>query len=319
MLMNATAEASVVSTGAEDVKQALQLLNSMGTCSDPPQKRANMDFHLMSSVLYAFYIGSTIGYGDLNVRTLEGMAFVVGWSCVAMWVFGWFAVSITSYLTLGISTSTVCVHGAMQSWRGRCIRMYKETMGAKRAKQRVKNSEDGISQSKAKSTGAEAEKQQAKALVRVQVALTFAFTFLYIVLFAAFCVALESGDDGQDWTFFESVWFTFISCTTIGFGDMYPNRNIARIVVTMLQLAGLAVGLALFAMATGDLVSLFESSVDEVAKDTVGLARGAEALALAKARRGHAKTDELDESRALGIPSAMSTGEEMSQYREEVF
>ena len=48
---------------AEDVDQALELLNSMGTCDPPPEAENDMDWTFKASCLYVFYVASTIGYG----------------------------------------------------------------------------------------------------------------------------------------------------------------------------------------------------------------------------------------------------------------
>ena len=44
-----------------DVEAALELLNSMGTCGGPPDNEADIDFSFRASMMYTFYIASTIG------------------------------------------------------------------------------------------------------------------------------------------------------------------------------------------------------------------------------------------------------------------
>jgi hypothetical protein len=308
----------------DDVMQALALLNSMGTCSEPPKKEGDMDFHVMASVLYAFYIGSTIGYGDLNVRTVRGMGAVVAFACVAMWAFGWFADSICNVLQLGITAPAACIHDALRRLSGQCMHALKGGARAKQRNQRVENSEMLSHSTATKSTEAEADGRQAKWWKRGRTALTFAFTLLFTVIFAAMCEALEAADTGQGWGLFDSAWFIFISCTTIGFGDMYPNRGVARIGVTLLQLVGLCIGLALYAIATGELVGLFDSSVDEIEKDAVGLVGGAEAMALRKAGVEHEHVNDLEPvegnggAGANGLVEGAPGAKGMIQYREGI-
>ena len=43
-------------------------------------------------------LGSTIGYGDINVMTAQGRQFTIAYSIVAMWVFGWFSDALTVVL-----------------------------------------------------------------------------------------------------------------------------------------------------------------------------------------------------------------------------
>jgi hypothetical protein len=54
---------SVVAIGdlSADVEAALELLNSMGTCGGPPSDDEDIDFSFRASMIYAFYISSTIG------------------------------------------------------------------------------------------------------------------------------------------------------------------------------------------------------------------------------------------------------------------
>ena len=46
----------------ENVDKALELLNSMGTCDSPPENESEMDWTFKASMLYVFYVCSTIGY-----------------------------------------------------------------------------------------------------------------------------------------------------------------------------------------------------------------------------------------------------------------
>ena len=98
----------------QDVEEALALLNSMGTCDSPPDAEADMDWTFRASVLYVFYVCSTIGYGDMNVATPGGKAFVVAYSCVGMWVFGWASSHLSEVLERGNSRAALW---ALHAWR----------------------------------------------------------------------------------------------------------------------------------------------------------------------------------------------------------
>jgi len=73
----------------EDVEQALALLNSMGTCDAPASEEDDMAWTFRKAMGYVFYVCSTIGYGDMNVATDNGKIFVIIYSVIGMWVFGW--------------------------------------------------------------------------------------------------------------------------------------------------------------------------------------------------------------------------------------
>jgi hypothetical protein len=61
---------SAVAVGdlSADVEAALDLLNSMGTCGAPPENAEDVDFSFRGSMLYSFYIASTIGCTDGRIH-----------------------------------------------------------------------------------------------------------------------------------------------------------------------------------------------------------------------------------------------------------
>ena len=53
------------------------------------------------------------------------------------------------------------------------------------------------------------------------------FFFLWFVGAAVFWQA-EKGTGGEDWSYFESMYFTFVALITVGYGDFYPQTNSAK-------------------------------------------------------------------------------------------
>jgi hypothetical protein len=111
--------AVVVDELASDVEAALNLLNSMGTCGTPPESDAHISFSFQATMLYAFYVATTIGYGVLNVQTKAGKSFVMFFALIGMWIFGWAADSLTVVLQIGLASAA----------RG-LIKMFRVIMGA---------------------------------------------------------------------------------------------------------------------------------------------------------------------------------------------
>lgn len=46
----------------------------------------------------------------------------------------------------------------------------------------------------------------------------------------------------EDWTWIESFYFTIVTITTVGYGDIAPSNDITRLVVSFYILIGVAIG-----------------------------------------------------------------------------
>jgi hypothetical protein len=101
-----------------NLEKALDLLNAMGTCPAPPEKESEMDFTFKSAVLYAFYMASTIGYGDMNVRTFEGKVAVFPLALLLIWIFGW----ASSSLSAAVEEALAALAEAIPRWWARARR-----------------------------------------------------------------------------------------------------------------------------------------------------------------------------------------------------
>ncbi|PWY65511.1 TOK2 potassium channel [Aspergillus eucalypticola CBS 122712] len=50
----------------------------------------------------------------------------------------------------------------------------------------------------------------------------------WLLLWLVSARIFKSSERGQGWTYFESLYFTFVSLTTIGYGDFYPMSNLGK-------------------------------------------------------------------------------------------
>ncbi|GAA91979.1 TOK2 potassium channel [Aspergillus luchuensis IFO 4308] len=50
----------------------------------------------------------------------------------------------------------------------------------------------------------------------------------WLLLWLVSARIFKSSERGQGWTYFESLYFTFVSLTTIGYGDFYPTSNLGK-------------------------------------------------------------------------------------------
>ena len=98
---------------------------------------------------------------------------------------------------------------------------------------------------------------------------------LGMVLIAATVVtSVESGESSSITSFPDALWWSWVTVTTVGYGDMFPVTLAGRIIATMLML----VGIGLFGGLTANLATLLLKSdeptapaVDELVTEVRGL------------------------------------------------
>jgi hypothetical protein len=249
----AAAEAATNTTGLnDDVEKALDMLNAMGTCSSPPENPENLDWRFTSSLLFSFYTMSTIGYGDINVVTYSGRIFSIFYSIFAMWVFGWFADSLSAvcelWLERMVASGTVCVASVVTRSRKAARGAVEEMEGAMEAAMAIER--------------ASVLERWGRSRAWLSVILTLGVGVVYMLVCGVICYEIENQEGGQKWSRFDTLWFVFVSCTTIGFGDMSPSRQFDRWGATLIEILLTMLGLVLVALSTGLLVTLFADEVD---------------------------------------------------------
>ncbi len=57
-------------------------------------------------------------------------------------------------------------------------------------------------------------------------------------------------------TFLDALWWSFVTCTTVGYGDISPSSMLGRIVAVLLMLFGIG----LIGMLTGSITTYFANS-----------------------------------------------------------
>ncbi|KNC49037.1 uncharacterized protein AMSG_11839 [Thecamonas trahens ATCC 50062] len=84
-----------------------------------------------------------------------------------------------------------------------------------------------------------------------QMWIVFLTIFNFLFCFTCFIQLVESSKD-HDFPFHDSLWFTVITSTTVGYGDISPTTHLGRIVVIVLVF----LGVALIPTETGKLINL---------------------------------------------------------------
>jgi hypothetical protein len=247
--LRASEDGELDSKLTEQVEKALALLDSMGTCSAPANPATEpkaMEWTFDASLLYMFYIVSTIGYGDINVGTTGGKEFVMVFDIIGLWAFGWASDTVTQVLESAIS------------WLS-------ETAASAYARRRAQLSPKLVVVPTNDDDDEEEEVLEGKIPAAAGPSPLFVVMTTMVVagVFVLFCTltfyAIEQQPDGAAWTLFDTFWFVFISSTSIGLGDMSPawgrTEQTAYMSITMFF------ALVVISLATGAMVSGFQEHI----------------------------------------------------------
>lgn len=87
------------------------------------------------------------------------------------------------------------------------------------------------------------------------------FTICTIGIGSTFIYILEKGKTIE--TYFDALWWTFVTTTTVGYGDISPQSGGGRIVAVILMI----VGIGFISMLTGSITTYFVDKINEEKKD----------------------------------------------------
>jgi len=144
-------------------------------------------WNFQNSLFFSFTVVTTIGYGHQSTETQHGRLL-----CMV-------------YAIIGVPLNAILI-GALGSVFSNKFKMFKKKLWAGLGK------------------GEDVEDRPRIVVVLVE-SLVFVIFFSSIFMFipAAIFTALEN--ENGDWEYIDSVYYTFITLSTIGFGDMVPDRQ----------------------------------------------------------------------------------------------
>ncbi|RCN41444.1 Ion channel [Ancylostoma caninum] len=204
----------------------------------------------MDSLLFAFTVITTIGYGNVAPRTFAGRFFVIAYGLVGI-----------PFTLLAIADLGKFLSEIMQSWSKTASRFKKRmqeawTMRTKlkgrydsskiktngnamleksQSHEEIVSLEDGkVDDGDAESFESEDEEEDSQALS------LFVLFVVYIVLGGLMLASYE-----PDMDFFKAVYFNFVTLTSIGLGDIVPRSE----TYMALTIVYIAIGLALTTIA----------------------------------------------------------------------
>jgi len=144
-------------------------------------------WNFQNSLFFSFTVVTTIGYGHQSTETPHGRML-----CMV-------------YAIIGVPLNAILI-GALGSVFSNKFKMFKKKLWAGLGK------------------GEDAEDRPRVVVVLVE-SLVFVifFSSIFLLIPAAIFTALEN--ENGDWEYTDSVYYTFITLSTIGFGDMVPDRQ----------------------------------------------------------------------------------------------
>ena len=203
----------------ETLDKVQELLATLG-CPEPDVSPSANPWELLSAMMFALTIVTTIGYGSFSVQTAAGKAFVCVFAVVGIVVFSWCNMQFVEALMTMVRAE-----------EGSC----------KRACQRKQRSPRAA---------------PARPSVLLHVAFVMVLAFLFLLIGAAVLQSRDHNGDGVADGLLGAFWFLFVSTTTIGFGDYtIPGSGVGFFLLAALIIL---VGLALVGMALQSVTDIFE-------------------------------------------------------------
>ncbi|VDL63656.1 unnamed protein product [Nippostrongylus brasiliensis] len=187
-----------------------------------------------SALFFAATTMATIGYGNIVPATSSGRI-----ACVVFALFG----APLAIITIGdlgkfLSECTIWLYKEMKKWRALLQSRWRRFRGLNKGK---------ITDAESQTSSSKSLDWEDLVLDKTEVPVFMVFTIL--LLYIAFGGVLFSFLEG--WTYMDAFYYSFISLTTIGFGDIVPENHD----YIVLMLAYLGIGLAVTTMCI-DLVGI---------------------------------------------------------------
>lgn len=150
----------------------------------------------------------------------------------------------------------------------------------------------------------EIQKQAARGNRLIALAISGSSFFILWFIGAVVFWQAEMATGGENWSYFEALYFTYVSLLTIGYGDFYPQTNSGKPAFVFWSLIALPT-LTVLIGAIGDTISDVVAStilwIGKHAPEGLGIFRDAKAAVQKKRNRqgefqsGHFKDDELQD------------------------
>ncbi|CAD6189235.1 unnamed protein product [Caenorhabditis auriculariae] len=192
----------------------------LGILPIDPEKDVHWTF--LGSLFYCMTVYTTIGYGNIVPFTIPGRILTI------LYAFCGIPLTVISLICLGSLFAKLC----KLIWK----LIIKSTGVVSKDLERKMTDAVGMNEEGHTTVkGNVEETSDQDDLLSFPISILLVATIIYVFLCAAIFMAFE------DWTYGTSLYFTLISFTTIGFGDVLPTDYDYMIIVSILLLIGLSI------------------------------------------------------------------------------
>ncbi|MFH4975091.1 hypothetical protein AB6A40_001800 [Gnathostoma spinigerum] len=175
----------------------------------------NVKWTFSGAIFYALTVYTTIGYGNIYPETSLGRVFTVFYAFLSI------PLALLSIIALGALFAKIC----KLAWFAFMHSFTKKPWSIEEDLERKKRGNDLSA----------TDDNNDDDLLNFPVSFLLLITLAYIFVCAALFLTVE-----KDWNYGTSLYFTIISFTTIGFGDVLPSNPEYMILVGVLLLLGLS-------------------------------------------------------------------------------
>ena len=187
------------------------------------------DWDYLDGVYYITVTLFTIGFGDFTPKSHLGRGLL-------------FPMAVGGILFVGLIIASISTLVLDRGSTKVSIRM------VEKARQRLVNSQDQQLNDNAPITNISRREQEFNLMRRVQstaatynrtIAVAVSLSALIVLWFIGAVCFWQAEVSAQDWSYFQALYFTYVSLLTIGYGDFYPQDNSAKPIFVLWTLVAL--------------------------------------------------------------------------------
>ena len=258
------------------------------------------DWNFLDGVYFLIITLFTIGYGDFTPRTHLGRGLFFPMAIGGILFVGLIVASISTMVLDPVSTK-VSIR-TMERVRQKALKTFDAKSGNVQLhpfkKDKIDNSASSELDRREREFDVMRKVQRTASTYNRTIALSVSLGMVILLWFIGAVCFWQAELAGQQWSYFESLYFTYVSLLTVGYGDFYPQDNAAKPVFVLWALIALPTLTVLIGSA-GGIINEFVNSLTLWLGDH--LPERAGALGAVKNEAAKAKGDAFKQAKPPGF------------------